>query len=164
MYARATIASVGVAMDPFDVVDELTIGGRSPALRARAPGIITGRRYLEHLAQDSHRIISAAIFDEAKSHFGTPAKIAIDFLRNSHLSAEGNRLQNEAQRLGAPLQIGEDTAAILFLILVSTRIPVGHAVPDGIVEQDCDLAGGRRHGLRLSGTRRQPAIERSEGC
>src|SRR5467141_3047384 len=87
----------------------------------------------------------------------------IVFLRNSHLSAEGNRLQNEAQRLGAPLQIGEDTAAILFLILVSTRIPVGHAVPDGIVEQDCDLAGGRRHGLRLSGTRRQPSIERSEG-
>src|SRR3981189_1864928 len=85
------------------------------------------------------------------------------FLRNSHLSAEGNRLQNEAQRLGAPLQIGEDTAAILFLILVSTRIPVGHAVPDGIVEQDCDLAGGRRHGLRLSGTRRQPSIERANG-
>src|SRR5258705_7703343 len=83
MYARATIASVGVAMDPFDVVDEVTIGGRSPALRARAPGIITGRRYLEHLAQDPHRIISAAIFDEAKSHFGTPAKIAIDFFKMS---------------------------------------------------------------------------------
>src|SRR5258705_13951373 len=114
MYARATIASVGVAMDPFDVVDELTIGGRSPALRAPAPGIITGRRYLEHLAQDPHRIISAAIFDEATSHFGTPAKIAIDFLRNSHLSAEVNRLQNEAKPLAPPLQIADHTAATLF--------------------------------------------------
>src|ERR1700724_3462320 len=36
MDARAAVASTGVAMDPLDVVDELTIGGRAPALRARA--------------------------------------------------------------------------------------------------------------------------------
>jgi hypothetical protein len=83
MDARAAIASTGVAMDPLDVVDEFTIGGRASALRARAPGIIAGRRYFEHLAQHPHRIISAAIFDEAKSHFGTPAKIAIDFFKMS---------------------------------------------------------------------------------
>jgi hypothetical protein len=34
MDARATIASAGIAMDPSDVLDELTIGGGSPALRA----------------------------------------------------------------------------------------------------------------------------------
>src|ERR1700681_1687047 len=83
MDARAAVASAGVAMDPLDVVDQLTIGGRSPALRPRAPGIIAGRRYPEHLAQDPHRVISAAIFDEAKSHFGTPAKITIDFFKMS---------------------------------------------------------------------------------
>src|SRR5450755_3902360 len=83
MDARAAIASADVAMDPLDVVDELTIGGRSPALRPRAPGIIAGRRYPEHLAQDPRWVISAAIFDEAKSHFGTPAKIAIDFFKMS---------------------------------------------------------------------------------
>src|SRR6202007_106265 len=74
---------IGVAKNPLDVVDELTSGGRAPALRARAPGIITGWRDLEHVAQDPHRVVGAAIFDEAESHFGTPAKIAIDFLRNS---------------------------------------------------------------------------------
>src|SRR6202023_1095130 len=83
MDARAAIASAGVAMDPLDVVDEVTIGGGSPALRARAPGIIAGRRDTEHVAQDRHRIVSAAIFDEAESHFGTPAKIAIDFFKMS---------------------------------------------------------------------------------
>lgn len=42
--ARAAIASAGLAVDPFDVVDERTIGGGSPALRARAPGIVASRR------------------------------------------------------------------------------------------------------------------------
>src|ERR1700732_3137694 len=83
MDARAAIASACVAMDPLDVVDEVTIGGGSPALRTRAPGIIAGRRDTEHVAQDRHRIVSAAIFDEAESHFGTPAKIAIDFFKMS---------------------------------------------------------------------------------
>jgi len=32
--ARAAIASAGIAMDPSDVLDECTIGSRSPALRA----------------------------------------------------------------------------------------------------------------------------------
>ena len=59
MDTRATIASVGVAMDPLDVVNEVTIGGGSPALRARAPGIIAGRRDTEHAAHDRHaRIIT----------------------------------------------------------------------------------------------------------
>src|SRR5260370_24734072 len=83
MEGRVAIASAGVAVDPFDVVDELTIGGGSPALRARAPGIIADRRDPEHAAQDRHRVVGAAIFDEAESHFGTPAKIAIDFFKMS---------------------------------------------------------------------------------
>jgi hypothetical protein len=81
--ARAAIASAGVAMDPLDVVDEFTIGSRSPALRTRAPGIIAGRRDPKHVAQDRHRIISAAILDEAESHVRVPAKIAIDFFKMS---------------------------------------------------------------------------------
>src|SRR3954451_11364516 len=50
--ARTAIASAGIALDPSDVLDELAIGGRSLALRARAPGIIAGRRDGEHVAQD----------------------------------------------------------------------------------------------------------------
>ena len=79
-------------MDPPDVVDEVTIGGRSSALRARAPGIIAGRRDTEHVAQEPHRIIGAAIFDEAESHVRVPAKIAIDFLRNSRIGGAWNYL------------------------------------------------------------------------
>src|ERR1700676_1093904 len=70
-------------MNPLDVVNEVTIGGGAPALRARAPGIIAGRRDPEHVAQDRHRVVGAAIFDEAESHVRTPAKIAIDFFKMS---------------------------------------------------------------------------------
>jgi hypothetical protein len=99
-------------MDPLDVVDEVTIGVRSPVLRARAPGIIAGRRDTERVAQDRHRVVDAAIFDEAESRFGTRAKIAIDFLRNSRIGASRNGLQYEAQRFGPPLKVGEDAVAI----------------------------------------------------
>src|ERR1700736_4649267 len=71
MDARAAIASAGIAMDPFDVVDEVTIGGGSSTLRARAPGIIPGRRDPEHVAQERHGVGGTALFNEAESHFGT---------------------------------------------------------------------------------------------
>jgi hypothetical protein len=103
MDTRAAITFVIVVMDPFDVVQQGEVFGGSAALRARAPGIIAGRRDTEHVAHDPHWIVGAAIFDEAKSHFGTPAKIAIDFLRNSRIGVAGNCLQREAQRFGATL-------------------------------------------------------------
>src|SRR5215471_19865853 len=80
---RAAITPAGVAVDPPDVVDEVTIGSRSSALRARAPGIIAGRRDAKHVAQQRNRIIGTAIFDEAESHVRVPAKIAIDFFKMS---------------------------------------------------------------------------------
>nr|WP_247521689.1 hypothetical protein [Bradyrhizobium sp. 190] len=83
MNARAAITPGCIATNPFDVDDELPIGGSSLALRARTPGIIAGWRDPEHVAQDPHRIVGAPIFDEAESHFGTPAKIAIDFFKMS---------------------------------------------------------------------------------
>ncbi|KRQ96811.1 hypothetical protein CP49_33215 [Bradyrhizobium valentinum] len=54
MDTRAAIASTGFVMDPLDVVDEFAVGGRSPALRARAPSIIAGRRD----PSTSHRIVT----------------------------------------------------------------------------------------------------------
>src|ERR1700754_481319 len=67
MDARAAIAAIGIAVNPLDVVDELTIGGGSLTLWARPPGIIASRRDAEHAAHDLHRIVGAAIFDEAES-------------------------------------------------------------------------------------------------
>ena len=43
MDARAAIASIGVAMNSLDIVDELTIGGGPRALWARPPSIIASR-------------------------------------------------------------------------------------------------------------------------
>jgi hypothetical protein len=83
MDTRAAIASACVAMDSLDVVDELTIGGRSSALWAQAPSIIAGRRDIEDAAHDRHRVIGTAIFDESESHVRVPAKIAIDFFKMS---------------------------------------------------------------------------------
>jgi hypothetical protein len=49
-------------------------------LMARASGISASRRDAEHGAHERHRIVGTAIFDEAESHFGTPAKIAMDLI------------------------------------------------------------------------------------
>src|SRR3977135_1343372 len=59
MDTRAAVAAAGVAMDPSDVFDEVTIGGGSPALRARAPGIITGGRGPQRLRQRGGRVTRA---------------------------------------------------------------------------------------------------------
>src|SRR4029077_11804262 len=83
MDARAAVASACVAVDPFDVVDERTIGGGSPALRASAPGTRAGPPDPKHLSHERPPIVGATIFDEAESHFGAPAKIAIDFFKMS---------------------------------------------------------------------------------
>src|SRR4051812_26991631 len=69
MDARAAISAIGVAVNPIYIVDELTIGGGSRALRARPPGIIASRQDAEHVAHDYHRIVGTAIFNEAESHF-----------------------------------------------------------------------------------------------
>ena len=52
---------------------------------------------IEHIAQDPHRIVGAAVINEAESQFGTPAKIAIDFLRNSRIGICRNGLQHKPQ-------------------------------------------------------------------
>ena len=83
MDPRTAIASAVVAMNPLDVTQKATICRRPPALRARAPSVIAGRRDAEHAAHDRHRVVGTAIFDEAESHVRTPAKIAIDFFKMS---------------------------------------------------------------------------------
>lgn len=74
------------------------------------------------------------VLNEAEAHVRVPAKIAIDFLRNSRICVSWNGLQDEAQRFGSPLKVGEYTAAILLLIVVRARILVAHPVPKGVVK------------------------------
>src|SRR5712691_12503083 len=63
-----------------------------------------------------------------------PRKLYDGFLRNSRIGVARNGLQYEAERLGPPLKVGEDAVAILLLIVVGARIPVTHAMPEGVVK------------------------------
>src|SRR4051812_39567499 len=83
MDAGAAVASAAVLMDPPDRSQERGIGGGTSAHRPITPGIIAGRRDLEHGAHQPHRIGVAMILDEAEAHVRVPAKIAIDFFKMS---------------------------------------------------------------------------------
>src|SRR5437899_9706531 len=75
----AAIASAAVLMDLSDRSQEHGIGSRACAHRTLAPGVIAGRRDLEHGAHQPHRVGIAMVLDEAEAHVRVPAKIAIDF-------------------------------------------------------------------------------------
>src|SRR5437879_12639713 len=76
--SSGSIAAHADAMDPLDVVDEVTIGGGPPALRARAPSIIAGPRDPEHFAPDGHRVVAAATIDEHECDAGVLAQFTSD--------------------------------------------------------------------------------------
>jgi len=86
-----------------------------PVLRRRgcADCAVASARHRIHLAR--HRAPrtttppakSPVLRDKTELHVDSFAKSAAAFLRHSHLSVAWNSLQSEAQRLGAPLQIGE---------------------------------------------------------
>ena len=61
---EGSLAAHTIAVDPLDVIDELSIVGGPPALRTSAPGIIASWRDTQHVAQDRHRIVGAAIRKE----------------------------------------------------------------------------------------------------
>jgi hypothetical protein len=69
MDARAAIATIGVAVNLLDIVDERTIGGGLRALRARPLSMLASRGDAEHVAHDRHRIVGTAIFNEAEIRF-----------------------------------------------------------------------------------------------
>jgi hypothetical protein len=96
MDPRAAIALTAVVMDLTDLGQERGIGARTCAHRALAPCVITGRGNLEHGAHQPYRISNAMVLDEAEAHVRVPAKIAIDFLRNSRIGVARNGLQHEA--------------------------------------------------------------------
>ena len=82
-WRRATIGSLGFAIDPLDVFNEGKDWRPIASSSSGTPCIIAGRRDGEHIAQDRHRIVGAAIFNEAKSYVHVPAKIAIDVFEMS---------------------------------------------------------------------------------
>lgn len=88
--------------------------------------------------------------------------LATAFLRNSHVSVFGQLMQIITQRLGPSLEITENTAAVLFFIVRCAWVLVGHAVPQGVVEQNSDLACSGCHRLGLAGPCCQSSIKGSQ--
>lgn len=54
----AAIASAAALMNLSDISQERSIGGRACAIRTLAPGVIAGRRDLEHAAHQPYRVES----------------------------------------------------------------------------------------------------------
>ena len=71
------------------------------------------------------------------------------FLRNSHISLWWLFAQILAKCFGATFEVPEDASAISVFVMRCAGIFVGHAVSQGIVKQNSDLAGRRsdRFGL-----------------
>lgn len=121
-------------MDLPDSGQERGIGFCSLTDRAITQSVIASRRDLKHGTNQPHRIGVAVVLNEAEAYVRVPAKIAIDFLRNSRIEGAWHCLQDEAQRFGPALKVGEDAAAMLLLIVIRAGVSIVHAVPEGVVE------------------------------
>ena len=84
------------------------------------------------------------------------------FLRNGDAECRLHGLENEAECLGAPMQIVDHPRAVACLVERRAGIDVLHSVTHGVVEQDCDLARRGGHRLGLADARREPPVEGAE--
>ena len=98
--------------------------------------------------------------DEGELHVDSFAKYAAAFLRNGH---RRRWLEDEAEGLGAPMQVGDNPRAIAGLVGGRPRVDVVHPVTEGIVEENRDLACGRGDRLDLADARGEPPVEGAPG-
>ena len=71
-------------------------------------------------------------------------------------------MEFKAEHGRSPMQLLDDSLAVLAFVMVGTRIPIVDAEPHGVVEQHRDLACCCCYGLGLSDARRQATVERAE--
>ena len=98
--------------------------------------------------------------DEGELHVDSFAKYAAAFLRNGH---RRRWLEDEAEGLGAPMQVGDNPRAIAGLVGGRPRVDVVHPVTEGIVEENRDLACGHGDRLDLADARGEPPVEGAPG-
>src|SRR3954454_23563889 len=83
---------------------------------------------------------------------------SLQALRTPHCGRVGiSLLEDVAQRLGPPLEIGEDALLVALLVVGSAGIGIVHPMTQGVIEEHRDLAGGGGDGLGLADARGQPA-------
>src|SRR3954462_74240 len=76
------------------------------------------------------------------------------FLRNPHRGRGGiSLLEDVAQRLGPPLEIGENALLVALLVVGGAGIGIVHPVTQGVIEEHRDLTGSGGDGLGLADTR-----------
>lgn len=61
------------------------------------------------------------------------------------------------------MQLFDDSVTVLLLIVVGARITVVHAKAHGVIEQNCDLARGRRHCLGVANAGGKASGEGAKG-
>src|SRR4051794_17306516 len=80
--------------------------------------------------------------------------ISSTFLRNPHRGRGGiSLLEDVAQRLGPPLEIGENALLVALLVVGGAGIGIVHPVTQGVIEEHRDLTGSGGDGLGLADTR-----------
>ena len=79
------------------------------------------------------------------------AKNCVAFLRNS--LCVGHWGKGKSERFGPPVEVGQDAKAVAFFVGGSTGVNVSHAIAQGIVKQDSDLAGRRGYCLLFADPR-----------
>lgn len=96
MDARTAVMPAVTLMDLQDRGREAGVGFGPLAHRAIAPDVIADTGETSSTAHQPLRIAITMVLDEAEAHARVPAKIAIDFLRNSQLVALVH-LQDESE-------------------------------------------------------------------
>src|SRR5688500_16921888 len=97
-------------------------------------------------------MVGPVIWPTCTSVFGNA--LSNNFLRNPHCGRGGiSLLEDVAQRLGPPLEIGEDALLVALLVVGGAGIGIVHAVTQGVMEEHRDLAGRGGDGLGLAAAR-----------
>src|SRR5438132_3918635 len=94
------------------------------------------------------------LIDKAVLYSGFLAKYRAAFLRNT-----SSLQQRESEFRRPSMQLLDDALAVLLFVVRSTRVLIVDAEAHGVVEQDSDLARGRRHRFGLLDARGQASVE-----
>ena len=138
---------------------ERLIGSTALAQRSLQPRIGSVARDTERPAHPIPRPDSPVLPDEGELHVDSSANWAAAFLRRPTSAWQERGCKTKPSGLAHCFRLVESTDTILLLIVVGTRIPVGHAVPQGVIEQGRSFSCGRRHALRFTRTSGQPTVK-----
>ena len=86
--------------------------------------------------------------------------VAALFLRNGYWRYW---LEDEAEGLGAAMQVVDDPRPITGLVGGRARVDVVHPMTQGVIEENCDLARGRGDRLDLPDARGKPPVKGTQG-